>query len=74
MVTSKDAIAIARAAAEAEGWPWQAPLHVRRQRKFMFFGPALWHITTNAMARGGSVRVTVDEISGQVRSKGLVRY
>jgi hypothetical protein len=70
----EEALAIAKAAAEAKGWPWQEPLHVQRRRKFVLFGSVAWHITTNAMSRGGNVRIAVDDESRAVVEQGFASY
>ena len=69
-----EALSIARVAAEAKGWPWQEPLLVTRRRRFVFFGPVSWHITTNAMSRGGNVRIAVDDESKTVVEQGFATY
>jgi hypothetical protein len=71
-MNSDQAIAIAKAAAEAKGWPWQAPLHVTRRRRFFLFGPASWHISTNAASRGGDVRVSVTSGRDELWSRVLL--
>jgi hypothetical protein len=70
----EEALAVARAAAEANGWPWQEPLHVTKRRRFVFFGPVSWRITTNAACRGGNVRIALDDASERVVEQGFARY
>lgn len=55
-----EAIAAARAYAQARGWPWQEPIVVEA-------GLREYRIRTNASRRGGNVNVRVSMIDGTVR-------
>lgn len=68
-VTADEALNLARAVAAAEGWPWQEPVQVRRQRRWLFFGSARWEIWTNADSLGSNVRIVIDDASGEVEEK-----
>jgi len=70
----EEVLAIAKAVADAKGWPWQEPLHVQKRRRFILFGAVSWHITTNAMSRGGNVRIEVDDQSRVVVDQGFASY
>jgi hypothetical protein len=68
-VTADEALDVARAVAAAEGWPWQEPVAVRRQKSWIFFGSASWEVRTNAESLGSNVRIVIDEATGQVTDK-----
>jgi hypothetical protein len=68
-VTADEVQAVARAAAIAEGWPWEEPVRVRRQRSWLFFGRARWEVWTNADSMGSNVRVVIDETTGEIQEK-----
>ena len=70
-MTSDEAIAQARAVADANHWPWLEPLTVRRRREYWIFGHAQWLIVTHANARGGNVRVLIEDRSGKIKYAGL---
>ncbi|MBR0656026.1 hypothetical protein [Plastoroseomonas arctica] len=66
-VPDEDAVvAIARAAAEGEGWPFVEPLSVTRH------GSA-WHVMTNVPMRGSNVNVWVDATTGAVLKQAFAR-
>jgi hypothetical protein len=70
-VTEVEAISIARAAAEQEGWAWVEPaLATFRQRWFGKGGK--WEIFSNAKGLGAKARVVVDAETGAVLEKGYV--
>ena len=66
---AEEALGLARAAAISEGWPWQEPVRVRRQRAWLFFGRTRWEIWTNADSLGSNVRIVIDEATRQVEEK-----
>jgi len=68
-MTAERAEAVAKAAAADEGWPWQDPVRVRRQRRWLFIGPTRWEVWTNADSLGSNVRVVIDDASGDVKEK-----
>jgi hypothetical protein len=65
-VTADEALDLARTVAAAEGWAWQEPVRVRRQKSWIFFGPASWEVWTNAGSLGCNVRIVIDDGSRQV--------
>jgi len=69
----EDAVAIARAEAEARGWPWQGRVSVNRRRTWIFFGRLSFEVFTNADYRGGNVIVDVDAQTGEVLRAGYGR-
>lgn len=72
-MTKAQAMAIARREAERRGWPWEEPVFVSRERRWIVFGALRWRFMTNASYRGGNVNVTVDDGTGQVVSAGFAR-
>jgi hypothetical protein len=58
-----EAIAIARFAAEREGWLWEEPVFVRLERSFVFFGRSTWYVMSNSNHHGRNVNVRVDAAS-----------
>lgn len=70
-VTEGEAIAIARAAAEQEGWAWVEPaLATFRQPWFGKGGRS--EIFSNALGLGAKARVVVDAQTGAILEKGYV--
>ncbi|MDB5343365.1 MAG: hypothetical protein JWP89_1742 [Schlesneria sp.] len=53
------------------GWPWHEPIQVGKKRLFFIFGPATWHVMSNAVCRGMNVNVHIDDQTGRVISKGF---
>lgn len=70
VMTSEDAIEIARRVAVAEGWPWFEPVSVRRKRRLLTRRP-FWRVLSHADSRGMNVLVTIDDETGKVLSKHL---
>lgn len=68
-MTADEALDVARAVAAAEGWPWQEPVAVRRQKSWVLFGSASWEVWTNAEWRGSNGRIVIDEATGQITDK-----
>lgn len=65
-MTADEALDLARSVAVAEGWAWQEPVRVWRQKSWLFFGSARWEVWTNAESRGCNVRVVIDDKTGRV--------
>jgi len=70
-MTRDDVIQRARAATEAEGWPWREPIQVQRVRQGLVAGRVTWHVMTNAAYRGGNVNIWIDDQSGAVVKQGF---
>ncbi len=66
-----EALAAAKAVAEANQWPWLEPVTISKRRRYLLAGPVEWNITTNAAARGGNVRIGIDDGSGALLYAGL---
>jgi hypothetical protein len=45
---------------------------VVRGRSFLFFGPAYWHVRTNAVSMGMNESIEIDDATGQVRRKAFL--
>lgn len=71
-MTAEEAIAIARAHAERNGWTWLEP--ARAERRTPWFGAkgARWQIMSHARGLGPKVRVVVDEDSRSVVESGYI--
>lgn len=70
-VTEGEAIAIARAAAEREGWAWVEPV-LATFRQPWFGKGGKWEIFSNARGLGAKARVVIDAQTGAVLEKGYV--
>lgn len=71
-MTAEEALRVARAVAEENGWPWQGPVNVSCRRSFLFLGKARWRVWTNAESLGMNVRVEIDDATRQVRQKAFL--
>ena len=65
-MTEEVAVAVAKAAAQREGWRWRGPVEARSRRAWLFFGPQRWHVRSNVGRPGGTVRVVIDAATGVV--------
>jgi hypothetical protein len=63
-VSKAEAEQIARAYAEAKGWPWEQPVRVYREFR-------AWRVFTTADMRGGNVTVSVNAFNRKVRRGGF---
>jgi len=70
-VTEDEAIAIARTAAEQEGWAWVEPA-LATFRQPWFGKGGRWEIFSNARGLGAKARVVVDAQTGAILEKGYV--
>jgi hypothetical protein len=70
-VTEDEAVSIARAAAECEGWAWVEPAHATFRRPWFGKG-GKWEIFSNAQGLGAKVRVVIDAQTGAVLEKGYI--
>lgn len=68
-MTKEEALSIARAEAEREGWPWIAPVLIESAGS----EGGQWRIMTNARRMGGNVNIVVDDRTGTIVSKGFAR-
>lgn len=71
-MTEGEAIAIARAAAEQEGWAWVEPA-LATFREPWFGKGGKWKIFSNALGLGAKARVVIDAQTGAVLEKGYIR-
>jgi hypothetical protein len=71
LMTEAEAVAVARKAAEAEGWTWAEPVHAELSER----PPTrpTWQIFTNAFGLGTKVRVVVHAQTGEVLEKGYLK-
>ena len=70
-MTREEVLKVARSTVEKQGWPWEEPVLVKRERKFVIVGAILWHVTTNANYRGANANVWIDDKTGRVVSKAF---
>jgi hypothetical protein len=70
-LTAPEAIACARAFAERRGWPWRQETRAQRIRLY-WVGPARWLVETHWDHRGGTVRVEIDDRTGEVLHAGYL--
>jgi hypothetical protein len=66
MISREQAIETARNTIVDRGLPWEEPIHVWVERKFLLFGQSTWVIRTNANSRGNNVLVRVNAQTGVV--------
>lgn len=71
MLNNERVLEIMRATAVQRGWPILGRIVVHRRKSWLFFGTYQWHVLTNADARGGNVRLVIDDMTGGVVSAGL---
>ena len=69
-VTDERCLVIARAKAESQGWPWEAPIGIGRSEAFSLFGRkfgrSILHVRTNINRRGRNVNIHVGAGSGEI--------
>lgn len=71
MIEQPQAVAIARARAQKNGWPFVEPLQVVERRGW-FGGARRFEIETNSGNRGTKARFVIDAKTGEVVSEGYV--
>ena len=71
MIDRAQAIAIARATAEAEHWAFVEPIKCEL-RKTWRGAPSRWMIRTNAGRHGAIARFVIDASDGRIIEKGYV--
>lgn len=62
-------VAVARAAAEARGWPWEEPIDITAGTAA---GQRTWCLRSNAQSRGRNVVVTIREVDLAVLHAGYL--
>ena len=71
-MTEAEAIQIARAAAQREGWAWAEPALATFRKPWLGKG-GKWEIFSNALGLGAKARVVIDAQTGAVLEKGYIR-
>jgi hypothetical protein len=71
MLTEKEAINLARQAAEQQGWAWIEPAHATLRRAWRG-AEGRWEVFSNALGRGAKARVVIDARTGEVLDKGYI--
>ena len=71
MIDKSAAIALARAAAEKEGWSFAEPVAATLRRAWSGDG-GRWEIHTNAAVRGTRARFIIDASDGRIIEKGYI--
>ncbi len=66
-VLQDDAVRIAHAGADLEGWPWIEPVEVVAKRTFPLLGRRYWQVRTNSKFGSRSVLVQISAATGEVR-------
>ena len=74
MRTRSELIEIAKSAAEEEGWPWQEPVKVMKNRRWFLIGALQWEVMTAAEYRGGNLYIMIDDKTGKVIGKSFYPY
>lgn len=70
-MTPEQAIAETRKIAAAHTWPLDEPVRAYRQRHGFLWRRTRWLVVSNAGGRGCNVRVTFDDVTGEVVRKGF---
>jgi hypothetical protein len=70
-MTQEEAIATAMAVAGENQWRWLEPVIVSRRRRYFLVGDIEWRVVTHSNARGGNVRITIDDRTRRVTYAGL---
>jgi hypothetical protein len=70
-MTEAEAIQLARAAAQREGWAWAEPA-LATFRKPWFGKGGKWEIFSNARGLGAKARVVIDASTGEILEKGYI--
>ena len=70
-MTEGEALALARTVAEAQGWPFLAPVSIVFRRRWFRRG-GTWTILTHINVMGGNVGITIDDATRQVIAKRFV--
>lgn len=71
MIDERQAIELARAAANSEGWAFAEPIACEL-RKSWTGKPMYWTIRSNAINRGSNARFVIDANNGDIKEKGYV--
>jgi hypothetical protein len=70
-VTEDEAVSLARAVAEREGWAWVEPAYATFRRPWFGKG-GKWEIFSNANGLGAKARVVIDAQTGAILEKGYI--
>jgi hypothetical protein len=65
-MTREEAIEKARQIARERDWPWEEPIVVHVERRFLVFGRKRLSVMSNASSRGRNVFVRLDADTGDV--------
>lgn len=71
MIDEAEAIAIARATANEQGWAFVEPVTATLRRQWFGAG-GRWEIRTNARGLGAIARFVIDASDGRVIEKGYI--
>jgi hypothetical protein len=72
-MTQEEAFEAARLECSRRGWPWTPEVIVNKARRFCFVGPWYWLVVTNYPNKGGNVRITIDDLTGNVMRASFSR-
>jgi hypothetical protein len=70
-MTEPEALALARAVAEGEAWPFLEPVSIVYRRRWFGRG-GTWTIHTHINAMSAHVGITIDDATGEVLEKRFV--
>ena len=70
-LSEAEVVAIAKAAALAEGWAWVEPALATFRRRW-FKSSGKWEIFSNANGLGAKARFVIDSESGAILEKGYI--
>jgi hypothetical protein len=70
-MTEPEALALARAVAEREGWPFLEPVSIVYRRRWFGRG-GTWTIHTHINTMSAQVGITIDDATGEVLEKRFV--
>ena len=71
-MTQEQAIMIAKDTAKKAGWIWKEPITVVKKRKWLL-GRPYWSVVSNSEKKGMNVRVTIDDLTGQILQSNFSR-
>jgi hypothetical protein len=71
-VSEEEAVALAKEVADEKGWPWALPVRVSRRKPWLSRGGGRWEIFSNGNALGASVRVVINDDTGEVIERGFI--
>ncbi len=71
-MTKEEAVAVAKGLAESKGWTWLEPVHCQPGARRLNKAVRTWEVHTNANSRGASMRVLIDDETGEVLESGYL--